>query len=36
MYKVQKTERRSANWTGGILCRNCSLKDVVQGELIII
>ena len=30
---VHTVKRRKANWIGHILCRNCLLKHVVEGEV---
>jgi len=29
---LQTIKRRKANWIGHILCRNCLLKQVIEGE----
>ena len=30
---VQTANRRKANWIGQILCRNCLLKQVIEGKI---
>jgi len=30
---LHKIQRRQANWIGHILCRNCTVKPVVEGKL---
>jgi hypothetical protein len=30
---LHKTRKRKANWIGNILCRNCLLKEVIEGKI---
>ena len=30
---LHTVNRRKANWIGCILCRNCLLKDIIEGNI---